>query len=317
MDVTNIHLFAMSNKESFETSDRRSVLKSLGIGTASVSFPTGAVVADPGKRNRPDKRKGKARTEKTRGSPASASMEVDPSTSGMSDRERIAFIERMTEKHGQAAANRIRPSGRESADGEDVRTQGQMPGLSPGELVWDDDEHLEVDNPYGQTLVESDNYAALYETDVHTEDGNDQYYFYWLWSSAQSKDHLNVTGDIREFWNHIDLTNSADVVVYDPGGDKKRNGMTVTVSASVSGQTPDGKSGASAGIQGEFTLAEDVVRPHPNKSSQDSDEFAVQWDSGYLGYEGTQEINGTLVERRDAWDSRGFDWNVYLDGNGV
>ncbi|ELZ03941.1 hypothetical protein [Natrialba asiatica] len=268
----------------------------------------GTVVADSGTN---DQEEG---SQKTAESPVSASMEVDPSTRGLTDGERTAFVNDMSDKYGQEIAERIVPDGHESADGGDIGTQGQMPGLEPGSLVWDDDEHLEVDNPYGQTLVESDNYAALYETNVYKDGGNDRYYIYWLWSAAQSIDHINITGNIKEFWNHIDLTNSADVTVYDPGGDVTKNGIPVTVSASVSGTNSSGSVGASAGIEGEFYLSEDTVGPHPDKTGQDTDEFAVRWDGNY---EGSQEINGTLVERRDTWDNRSFTWSVYLDGAGI
>lgn len=299
---------AMSNQDSCNSNSRRSVLKQLGVGAVGTSLLAGTVVADSGTN---DQEEG---SQKTAESPVSASMEVDPSTRGLTDGERTAFVNDMSDKYGQEIAERIVPDGHESADGGDIGTQGQMPGLEPGSLVWDDDEHLEVDNPYGQTLVESDNYAALYETNVYKDGGNDRYYIYWLWSAAQSIDHINITGNIKEFWNHIDLTNSADVTVYDPGGDVTKNGIPVTVSASVSGTNSSGSVGASAGIEGEFYLSEDTVGPHPDKTGQDTDEFAVRWDGNY---EGSQEINGTLVERRDTWDNRSFTWSVYLDGAGI
>lgn len=86
------------------------------------------------------------------------------------------------------------------------------------------------------------------------------------------------------------------------------------LSASVSGQPPSGKAGASAGIEGTFYLSQDTVGPKGSKTSQSSDEFAVQWDGNY---EGNQEINGTMVERRSTSDSRDFVWTVSLDGSAI
>lgn len=287
------------DKNQSNRSGRRSVLKRFGIGAASLSLPAGSAMADPGK--------GKEKNERTEGIRASASMTVGPDASGMSDSERADFLDRMSRKYGEEAAASITP-------GDGVSTQGQQPGVEPGSLVWDDDEHLEVENGIGDVLIESDNYAALYETDVYKDGGTEQYYFYWLWSSAQSINHGYVEGNIKDFWNHINLQNDADVTVYDPGGDITRNGTEVTVGASVSGEDPSGSLGASAGIEGTFVLSQDTVGPYPTKTSQSTDEFAVRWEGNY---EGTQEINGTLVERRSVSDYRNFKWTVALDGDGV
>lgn len=289
------------DKEQSDGSDRRSVLKQLGIGAAGLSLPAGTAMAGPGKSNGKDKNK------RTRGTATSSTMTVDPDTTGMSDAERADFLDRMSRKYGEEVASSITPGG-------GVSTQGQQPGVEPGTLIWDDDEHLEVKNGVGDVLIESDNYAALYETDVYKNGGSEQYYFYWLWSSAQSINHGYVEGNIKDFWNHINIQNDGDVTVYDPGGDITRNGTEVTVGASVSGEDPTGSLGASAGIEGTFVLSQDTVGPYPTKTSQASDEFAVRWEGNY---EGTQEINGTLVERRSTSEYYDFEWTVSLDGDGV
>lgn len=286
-------------------SNRRSVLKKLGLGATALTVPAGTVAGSPG--NGDDSgNDGEGNNKRTNGEPVSAGIAVDPSTPGLDDRERQKFVENMRQKYGDAAADSIEPSGEASVE-------GQQPGISPGNLVWDSTQPLEVKNGIGDVLVESDNYAALYETDVYKDDGDKRYYFYWLWSSAQAIDQGYVEGNIKKFWNHINLQNYADVTTYDPGGDIKKNGIPVTVSASVSGQTAGG-AGASAGIEGDFYLSQDVVGPKASKTSQSSDEFAVQWEGNY---EGNQEINGTMVERRSTWDSRDFTWTVYLDGDGI
>lgn len=157
-------------------------------------------------------------------------MTVDPSTPGLTDEERSQFIEDMEKKHGERTTAEIVP------DNSGISTNSQQPGIEPGIIIWDSTEHIEKTNFNGTTIVESDNYAALYETSVYRRGGGEQYYFYWLWSSARSGSGFGWTGSISEFYNHINLLNDGDITVYDPSSDIKRNGTEVTVSANVSGE---------------------------------------------------------------------------------
>lgn len=285
---------------------RRNVLRTLGAGAVGLSLSTGSVVADRGEgdeNGNGDDPPGKAK----RGKPERKKMRIDPSTPGMTDREREDFVRRMTKRYGESAAATIRPDPAVSAD-------GQQPGVTPGSILWDNSEYLSVSNGYGDKLAEADYYTALYDTDVIKEGTDQEYFFYWLWSSAGSIDQGYVEGNLKNFWSYVGLNGSGDTTTYDPGSDTSGGGIPVTVSASVSGEDPSGSVGASAGLEAEFTLAQNTVGPKRSKTSTTSDEFAVQWDGDF---EGNQEINGTMVERRSQYEGYDFSWEISLDASGV
>lgn len=208
-----------------------------------------------------------------------ASRAVGPDATGMTDGERADFVGRMSETYGAAAAELITP--RESS-----AARVPQPGATFETLVWDATEALTAGDSNdsgdfgnsGDSVVASDNYAALYETDLNGED-DDRYYVHWLWSSAHPRSGADGTdGTISTVWNHIDLTNGADITVYDPAGDRSTNG---------------------------------TVGPHPDRTGQDTDEFAVRWKGGH---DDAITVTGSCVERRAPEDDTGFDWNVHLDG---
>lgn len=234
--------------ESAPTTDRRTFASLLaGAGIAALAGCTGVLSSE--------------RT-------ADASRSVGPDATGLTDDERADFRDRMAERYGEEAAASIVP-----VDGPDVRLP--QPGMEPERLVWDATEALTATDGSGDPVVESDNYAALYETDVDDDEGN-RYYLHWLWSSARPASGADAR--VRTVWNHVDLTNDADVTVYDPAGDRSANG---------------------------------TVGPHPERTGQDTDEFAVRWEGDR---DGAVTVTGSCVERRSPDDERGFDWNVHLDG---
>lgn len=234
--------------ESALTTDRRTFASLLaGAGIATLAGCTGHLAPD--------------------GS-ADASRSVGPDATGLTDDERADFLDRMTERYGEEAAASIVP-----VDDPDARLP--RPGIEPDRLVWDATEALTATDGSGDTAVESDNYAALYETDADDDEGQ-RYYLYWLWSSARPAN--GDAGRVRTVWNHVDLTNDADVTVYDPAGDRSANG---------------------------------TVGPHPDRTGQDTDEFAVRWEGDR---DDALTVTGSCVERRSPDDERGFDWNVHLDG---
>lgn len=193
-------------------------------------------------------------------------MKVGPSSTGLTDDERNQYINRMSDTYGSSAAERIIPG-----DG-DMILDSQP--FEPTELVWDNTGPLEVTDSSDTTIMRSDNYAALYETNVENDD---DYYLYWLWSGARPRKASDWTGEIRGLWSHIDLTNGGDITTYAPGSDMKDNG---------------------------------TVGPHPDKTGQDTDEFAVQWQGERAE---TQIVTGSCTEKRSDAE-RGFEWNISLAG---
>lgn len=201
---------------------------------------------------------------------ADASRSVGPDATGLTDDERADFVGRMAETYGSEAAELLIP-----VENPDARTP--QPGATFDTLVWDATEALTADD-FDDSVVASDNYAALYETDLNGED-DDRYYVYWLWSSARPAGGADGTdGTVTTVWNHVDLTNGADVTVYDPAGDRSMNG---------------------------------TVGPHPGRTGQDADEFAVRWEGRH---DDAITVTGSCVERRSPGDDAGFDWNVHLEG---
>lgn len=157
-----------------------------------------------------------------------------------------------------------------------VSSPGGHPGLEPAALAWDDAVSLRVTGSADETIATADNYAALYETNLDG-DGDDSYYLYWLWSCARPRKTSDRSGELRALWTHVDLINGGDVTTYAPGSDVTDNG---------------------------------TVGPHPDKTGQDTDEFAVRWQGERAG---VQAVTGSCVERRDARET-GFEWTVYLAG---
>ncbi|ELZ03940.1 hypothetical protein [Natrialba asiatica] len=195
---------------------------------------------------------------------ADESISVGPDATGLTDDKRERYTDRMAETYGLSAAEKIIP------DIADLNRRLQ-PGLALSNLVWDDTQSLTVTNSSGATLVESDNYAALYENE-QSSSSTEGHYVYWLWSCARPQE----ANELRELWSHIDVTGGGDVMVYDPGGDVSDNG---------------------------------TVGPHPEKTGQDTDEFAVRWTGEH---DGLQTVTGSLSERRVDGDERGFEWTVSL-----
>jgi len=282
---------------------RRNVLRTLGAGVAGVSLPAGSVVAGDGE----GKGSGTGNNPAKTGGQTTATVSVDPSTPGLTDRERQDFVRQMAKRYGKEAAANIKPDPKVSAD-------GQQPGVEPGSILWDNTENLKVKNGFGDTLAEADYYTALYDTDVIKEGTDQEYFFYWMWSSAGSIDQGYVEGNLKKFWSYVGLQGSGETTTYDPGSDTSMNGVPVTVSASVSGEDPSGSLGASAGLSAEFTLSQDTVGPYRSKTGTDTDEFAVRWEGNY---EGNQEINGTMVERRNRYEGYDFKWEVSLSADGI
>ena len=145
-----------------------------------------------------------------------------------------------------------------------------QPGLEPATRVWDGERSLAVTDSSDATLAESDTYAAVYAGDEeYAADGN-EYYVYWLWSCARPRNG----GALRELWSHADVR-SGDVLMYDPGGDVTDNG---------------------------------TIGPHPERTGQDTDEFAVRWRGDNAD---PQLVTGSVSERRVDGD-RSLEWTVHL-----
>lgn len=146
-----------------------------------------------------------------------------------------------------------------------------QPGIALGDRVWDGEQSLAVTDASGTTLAESDNYVALYEN-AQSSSLDEENYVYWLWSGARPRE----AGVLRNLWSHIDVTGGGEVRVYNPGGDSRDNG---------------------------------TVGPHPEKTGQDTDEFAVRWQGEHAG---TQVVTGSLSESRGDGTERGLEWAVHL-----
>lgn len=274
---------------------RRTFLKQAGIASTSLALPVGAASASNGRKNGEAKGRGEAIEEVS----ASSTVSVGPDTPGLSKREHDSYVERMREKYGDQGVWG-------STDDGDVSTQGTTPGHRENLSyvnAWTS--HLEATDNDGTVIVESDNQIALYKADVEDEYGR-EHYFYWHWTSGQSRDYSTFTGNLWNMWNRASLNSGYDMLAYDPDGDLTRNGNTYTVSLSAEYK------GVGVGLEGDFTLNQDKVRPHPNYTSVgDNGVYAVQWIGDY---EGTQAFNGTCEERRPGGASRDFNWKVYLKG---
>jgi hypothetical protein len=191
---------------------------------------------------------------------------------------------------------------------------GKRPDERPGTIIWEKTDYTTAKTATGRMMVDCDHYMSLFETDVENQNG-ERYYFFWSWAAASSHDHIDFTGNIYNFSNYMNVTNAGDVLMYDPAGDVKQNGIPVSVGASVQGQSTSGGSGgggagASASISGEFVVGDDVVRPHPEKCRASQDKFCIQW---YGDYEGSTSLNGTASLKKAPSDGvLEWEWETNL-----
>lgn len=282
----------MPREDRHSSQKRRAFLKQAGIASAGLALPMSTASASDGRQQGEERARGEAIEEVT----ASSTISVGPDTPGLSKEEHDAYVERMREKYGD--------QGVWGTSDDDVSTQDTTPGHTENLAyvnAWTS--HLEATDNDGTVIAESDNQVALYKSDVQDEYGRD-HYFYWHWTSGQSRDYATFTGNLWNMWNRVSLNNGYDMLAYDPDGDLTRNGNTYTVSLSAEYK------GVGVSIEGDFTLNEDKVRPHPDYTAVgDNGVYAVQWIGDY---EGTQAFNGTCEERRPGGWGRDFDWKVYL-----
>ncbi len=266
---------------------RRSFLKRAGVATAATISTTGFASG-----------RGEAQQSPTPVE-AGSSITVGPDTPGLSKSEHDEFVAEMRDKYGEDGVWGVEPT-------DQFTTQDNTPGHKENLTfvrAWT--EHLEATDNDGTVIVESDNEVALYKSDV-TDDLGREHYFYWHWTSGQSRNHLTFEGNLWNMWNRVRLNNGYDMLAYDPDGDLNRNGQTYTVGLSAAYK------GVGVSISGDFVLSQDTVRPHPQYSEVGSDgEYAVQWCGDY---EGTQGFNGTCEERRPNGAGRDFQWKVFLKG---
>ena len=266
---------------------RRNVLKTASLTSLGLALPVGTASAS-GKRN-----------EAVEVVTASSTRSIGPDSSGLSKEESNAYAERMSEKYGTDAT--LMSSSDSSGEGAD-----QQPD-STENLTYQTayTAHLEAKDNDGTVMVESDNMIRLYESDIEDEEGR-KHYFYWHWTAGQSRDYRTFTGNLWNMWNRAREYNGNDMLQYDPVDDLEENGEEFTIS--LMGQYK----GAGAGLEGDFTLFEDTVRPHPKYTEVGNNgEFAVQWIGDY---EGTQGFVGSCETRRPEGNGRNLDWDVYLKG---
>lgn len=228
-------------------------------------------------------------------------MSVGPDTPGLSKAEHEAYNARMREKYGEEAAL-VAPMTTSSGDGGADKEPSRKENLTYLN-AWT--EHLEAKDGSGDTMVESDNKIALYESDTEDEQGR-KHYFYWHWTSGQSRDQGSYVGNLWNMWNRVRLESGNEMMQYAPDRDLTMNGKTYTVGLSAEYK------GVGVSIEGDFTLNQDKVRPHPDHTAVgDNGEFASQWIGDY---EGTQGFIGSSEERRPVGNSRDFKYKMYLKG---
>lgn len=267
---------------------RRTFLKRAGIASTSLALGSGVASA-----NGKGKGKGKGKPEEI--VTESSSIEIGPDTPGLSKSEHEDYVAEMRQKHDQGVWG-------ETED--DLSTEATTPGHTDNLTyvnAWT--EHLEANTDGGQTIAESDNQVALYKSDVKDEYDR-EHYFYWHWTSGQVHDYWDYTGNLWNMWNRVSLDSGYDMLAYDPDQALTRNGKTYTVSLSAAYK------GVGVGLEGDFTLHQDKVRPHPEYTTVGNNGmYAVQWIGDY---EGSQAFNGTCEERRPEYAGRDFNWKVYL-----
>ncbi|MFC7081816.1 hypothetical protein [Halorussus caseinilyticus] len=265
---------------------RRTFLKRAGIASTSLALGSGVASAQGKKKGKPEET-----------ASASSSISVGPDTPGLSKSEHDDYVARMREKYGDQGVWGSQDDGDLSTE---ASTPGHMDNLTYVN-AWT--EHLEATDDGGTVIAESDNQVALYKSDVKDEYDR-EHYFYWHWTSGQSRDYWDFTGNLWNMWNRVSLGSGYDMLAYDPDQDLTRNGKTYTVGLSAAYR------GVGVSIEGDFTLGQDKVRPHPEYTTVGSDGmYAVQWIGDY---EGTQAFNGTCEERRPEYAGRDFSWKVYL-----
>lgn len=286
----------MSNENNRKSNQhRRQFLKRAGVTASALALTPGMVAARPGKGKGSDRGKGKGKGKPVEVVTASKEQRVGPNTPGLSKREHEDYVAKMREKWGDQGVYGIQP---------DVSTQDTLPHTTENLTYvnsWPG--HLEATDNDGTVIAESDNQVALYKSDVQDVYGR-EHYFYWHWTAGQSRDYLTFTGNLWNMWNRISLNSGYDMLGYNPDDDLTRNGKTYTVSLGAEYQ------GVGVGIEGDFTLFEDKVRPHPNYTEVgDNGTFAVQWIGDY---EGSQSFNGTCETRRPNGAGRDFTYKFYL-----
>ena len=270
---------------------RRSVLKTASLTSLGLALPVGTVSASG---------EGDEAVEVVT---ASSTRSIGPDSSGLSKEEHNAHIEQMSEKYGADATRNatLMSSSDSSGDGADEEPNRAKNVTYQGART----EHLECKDNDGTVMVESDNTITFYESDTEDEYGR-RHYFYWHWTAGQSRDHRSFTGNLWNMWNRARENNGNDMIQYAPTNDLTRNGEEYTISLSAQYQ------GVGVAIEGDFTLNQDKVRPHPNHAEVGNNgEFAVQWVGDY---EGSQGFVGASETTRPEGNSRNLDWDVYLRG---
>jgi hypothetical protein len=272
---------------------RRSVLKTASLTSLGLALPVGTVSASgEGKEN--------GAVEVVT---AKSSMSIGPDSSGLSKKEHEAYIERMGKKYGSDAVRNASLMGSgSSSDGGADQEPDRAKNLTY-KNSWT--EHLEAKDNDGTVIVESDNKISFYESDTKDEQDR-KHFFYWYWTSGQGRDQGSFKGNLWNMWNRAREQDGNDVLQYAPDTDKTRNGETYTITIGAQYQ------GVGVSIEGDFTLKQDKVRPHPDHTAVGNNgEYAVQWIGDY---EGAQSFVGTSETRRPVGNSRSLDWDVYLKG---
>ena len=272
---------------------RCNVLKTASLTSLGLALPVGTVSASSkGKEN-----------DAVEVVTTKSSTSIGPDSSGLSKKEHEAYIERMGEKYGSDAVRNASLMRAGSSSGGGADEEPDRAKNLTYQTAWT--EHLECKDNDGTVMVESDNTITFYESDTEDEYGR-RHYFYWHWTAGQSRDYKSFTGNLWGMWNRARENSGNDMVQYAPTNDLTRNGEEYTISLSAQYQ------GVGVAIEGDFTLNQDKVRPHPDYTEVGNNgEFAVQWVGDY---EGSQGFVGASETRRPEGNSRDLDWTVSLSG---
>jgi len=270
---------------------RRSVLKTASLTSLGLALPVGTVSAS-------GKGKEDGAVEVVT---AKSSMSIGPDSSGLSKEEYDAHIEQMSEKYGADATRNatLMSSSDSSGDGAD-----QQPDRAEN-LTYQNarTEHLKAKDDDGTVIVESDNTITIYESDNEDEEGQ-RHYFYWHWTLGESREQGSFKGNLWNMWNRAREEGGNDMLQHAPTNELTSNGEEYTIS--LCSRSVD------VTIEGDFTLKQDKVRPHPDYTENGNNgKFAVQWIGDY---EGRQGFVGASETRRPEGNSRDLDWKVYLKG---
>lgn len=273
---------------------RRTILKRSSIMLGTIGVSSGVVGAAGSSRE--------DRKENEKVGVAVAKGSVRPGDgSGMSKSERNDYIERMRKRYGNKAVKSI------AREVDEVSTMQAQPTSIDGEYMRSWKETLKAKDAFGTVHCESDNLIQEYRTDVTNGNGG-RHYFYHHWSSARSRDYIDFTGNIWNFYNSVDFKNSS-LLKYKPSSDIKKNGQKVGFALGVT--AAPGGVGGYAEASTSFYLNQDTVRPHPSRTSLSGSKFATQWIGDY---EGTQGLNGLSLEERPKGQGRNFDYYFRLKG---